>query len=103
MATPKDKLKPIKCGTSIGLPTEWPPAGRSVRPIVHQLRPAADWLAVLGVGSAALAFLLWAWPECWLSPGCDRTTEHWFSSAERLPAVAAFLALSFILLLLRRR
>jgi len=69
----------------------------------YEPRPATDRLAVLGVGSAVVAFLLWAWPGCWLSSGCERTTEHWFSSAERLPAVAAFVALSFILLLLRRR
>jgi hypothetical protein len=63
-----------------------------------------DRLAVFGVGSAVVAFLLWAWPSddglcvwnipCWVD----------FSfSDERLPAAAAFLALSFILLLLRRR
>ncbi len=69
----------------------------------YEPRPATDLLAVLGVGSAVVAFLLWAWPECWWSSGCGRWTENWFSSAERLPAVAAFIALSFILLLLRRR
>jgi hypothetical protein len=66
-------------------------------------RPATDLLAVLGVGSAVVAFLLWAWPGCSLYNAllmCSH--EAWFSLA-RLPAVAAFLALSFILLLLRRR
>lgn len=59
---------------------------------------ARDPLAVAGVGSAVLAFLLWAWPyEFGLFYG------YLFFSTERLPAVAAFLALSFILLLLRRR
>ena len=57
-----------------------------------------DPLAVLGVGSAALAFLLWAWPEYYFYG----SLQGFFSTA-RLPAVAAFLALSFILLLLRRR
>ena len=28
----------------------------------YERRPATDWLAVLGVGSAVIAFLLWAWP-----------------------------------------
>ena len=59
---------------------------------------ARDRLAVAGVGSAVVAFLLWAWPyEFGLFYG------YLFFSTERLPAVAAFLALSFILLLLRRR
>jgi hypothetical protein len=31
-------------------------------------RPATDLLAVLGVGSAVVAFLLWAWPE-YYEPG----------------------------------
>jgi len=98
MTTPKDKLKPIKCATSIGAPTEWPPAGRLARPIVYQLRTATDWFAVLGVGSAVVAFLLWTWPESYAA-GNFRLGV----SADRLPVVAAFLALSFILLLLRRR
>ena len=69
-----------------------------------------DPLAAFGVGSAALAFLLWAWRGCKnyysaagstsADAGCYET--GWFST-ERLPAAAAFLALSFILLLLRRR
>ena len=104
MTTPKDKFKPVKCTTNLPLPTDWPPPVLTAkRPIVYQLRRTTDWFAVLGVGSAVLAFLLWAWPECWLSAGCERMTEHWFSSAERLPATAAFLVLSFILLLLHRR
>ena len=60
-----------------------------------------DRLRVLGVGSAVVAFLLWAWPGCvgrysiiGLPDGC--ITEGWFSS-DRLPAIAAFLALAFIL------
>ena len=61
-----------------------------------------DPLAVLGVGSAAFAFLLWAWLGCLPSSsgGCLRV--EWFSP-ERLPAVAVFSALALILLLLRRR
>jgi hypothetical protein len=55
-----------------------------------------DPLAVLGVGSAVVAFLLWAWPE-YYSYG----SLQGFFSTDRLPAFAAFLVLSFILLLLR--
>jgi hypothetical protein len=61
-------------------------------------RPATDDLAVFGVGAAVVAFLLWAWPQQWGYFYLNGIFE-----AERLPAVAAFLALSFILLLLRRR
>jgi hypothetical protein len=61
-------------------------------------RPATDWLAVLGVGSAVIAFLLWAWPQQW-----GYFYFNGIFEAERLPFAAAFLALSFILLLLRRR
>jgi len=53
-----------------------------------------DRLGVLGVGSAVVAFALWAFPY--------GSYLQMFSMA-RLPAVAAFLALAFILLLLRRR
>jgi hypothetical protein len=62
--------------------------------------PDAVWddYAVLGAGSAVVAFLLWAWPEQWGYFYLDGIFE-----AERLPAVAAFIVLSFILLLLRRR
>lgn len=58
-----------------------------------------DPLAVVGVGSAALAFLLWAWPAQ-ATGRCCRTELF---TESRLPSVASFLALSFILLLLRRR
>ena len=61
---------------------------------------ARDRLAVAGVGSAVVAFLLWAWPESY-EPG--NFSRSLFFEAERLPAVAVFLALSLILLLLRRR
>jgi hypothetical protein len=59
-----------------------------------------DPLAALGIGSAAVAFLLWAIPgaDCFGS-GYSCNIE-WFSP-ERLPAVAAFLALSVILLIVR--
>ena len=59
-----------------------------------------DPLAVLGVGSAVVAFLLWAWPDSY-EPG--NFSRSLFFEAERLPAVAVFLVLSLILLLLRRR
>ena len=63
----------------------------------------ADGFSVLGIVSAVAALLLWATPSYCnyyfpLDISCDR-----FFEAERLPAVAAFLALAFILLLLRRR
>ena len=63
-----------------------------------------DPLAALGIGSGALAFLLWAIPgeDCFSDSPYTSCPSEWFSP-ERLPAVAAFLALSFILLLLRRR
>ena len=67
-------------------------------------QPATDWLAVFGVGAAVVAFVLWAWPSddglCVWSIPC--WVDFSFSD-ERLPAVAAFLVLSLILLLLRRR
>ena len=57
-----------------------------------------DPLAFFGVGSAVVAFLLWAWPtDFWLGIPIGAFTST------RLPAVAAFLVLCFILLLLRRR
>jgi hypothetical protein len=59
-----------------------------------------DPLAVFGVGSVVVAFLLWAWPE-YYEPG--NFSRSLFFEAERHPAVAVFLALSLILLLLRRR
>ena len=61
-------------------------------------QPATDWLAVFGVGTAVVAFVLWAWPLEW---GFFYLSS--FFSMGRLPAVAAFLSVSFILLLLRRR
>jgi hypothetical protein len=66
-----------------------------------------DPLAVLGVGSAVVAFLLWAVPaqvcvwggmQNYPMPFCGQE----FFTLDRLPFAAAFLALSFILLLLRR-
>lgn len=64
-----------------------------------------DPLAVLGVGSAVVAFLLWAVPAsvCWQSDTGSRLCLQEDFSDVRLPAVAAFLVVSFILLLLRRR
>jgi hypothetical protein len=85
----------------------WGFLGRIERSLARWLAPkfaffkqawARDRLAALGVGSAVVAFLLWAWPSVFF--------PFYFSgffSMERLPAVAAFLAVSFILLLLRRR
>jgi hypothetical protein len=80
-----------------------------------------DRLGVLGVGSAVMAFVLWALPlkkggwidfvelDFWetlegsnLSGESPRYMLYWFTDA-RLPAIAAFLALALILLLLRRR
>ena len=63
----------------------------------------ADGFSVLGILSAVFALLLWAMPSYCnyyfpLDIGCDP-----FFEAERLPAVVAFLVVSFILLLLRRR
>ena len=64
--------------------------------------PPIDWLALLGVGSAVVAFVLWAWPSddggCFSYIPC--LVLFSFSDA-RLPAVAAFLALSLILLIAR--
>ena len=74
--------------------------------MVEKLKQAwkRDPLAVLGVGSAAVAFLLWAIPvpRCF-QPGNVATCSSYerFFSPERLPAVAAFLVLSIILLIAR--
>jgi hypothetical protein len=66
-----------------------------------------DPLAVLGVGSAVVAFLLWAVPTPVFCVG-TAAGSRWqcgqeYFSEDRLPFAAAFIALSFILLLLRRR
>ena len=90
-----------------------------------------DRLGVLGIASAVVAFLFWAWPvlgSCkplmnntaidWgyidgtaLIPGScyalfneefGWATDNYFT-LDRLPFAAAFLALAFVLLLLRRR
>jgi len=87
-----------------------------------------DRLGVLGVSSAVATFVLWAWP---VLRDCEPTvydiaesmgikashpgsciqlfngdfgwaTDSYFS-IDRLPAIGAFLALTIILLLLRRR
>jgi hypothetical protein len=58
-----------------------------------------DRLGVLGVGSAVIAFVLWAFPYGSFTYG----SYLQMFSMTRLPAIAAFLALAFILLLLRRR
>ena len=86
-----------------------------------------DQLGVLGVASALVAFLFWASPvqvHCiavdgvgllnklgdgpcvglvWLNYNTPLIPGSALFTAERLPVIAAFLALSFILLLLRRR
>ena len=66
-----------------------------------------DPLAAFGVGSAVIAFLVWAAPAPVFCVGTSvysrfQCGQEYFS-LDRLPAVAAFLALSLILLLLRRR
>lgn len=63
-----------------------------------------DPLAVLGLSAAASAFMLWAIPGADCCQGSDYTScsSAWFSP-ERLPAVAGFLAVTLVLLLLRRR
>ena len=80
MTTPDDKFKPQE-GRLPAVP-EWeeePPRGfRCGNPALEESlfrpdseppdlsrfepRPATDWLAVLGVGAAVVAFLLWAVP-----------------------------------------
>ena len=64
--------------------------------------PATDWLAVLGIGSAVIAFLFWAIPApvCWDYYGERLCLQEYFSF-ERLPAIAGFLVLSLILLIAR--
>jgi hypothetical protein len=95
MTTVRDKSKPLReqekptdlnrCGVPLLPEDDW----NQLEP-----RPATDWLAVFGVGSAMVAFLMWAIPANYYSG---------LFSDERQTAVAVFLALSFILLLLRRR
>lgn len=97
MTTPKDKFEPQESPTPLSplsdAPDDYMNYGR---------RPVSDPLAGLGVGSAVVAFLLWAWPvNCFRSAGWLNCSD--FFSDERLLAVVAFLVLSFILLLLRRR
>jgi hypothetical protein len=83
-----------------------------------------DQLGVLGVGAAVGAFVLWAFPKkciygifpcvefdfwedlptysSFYSEESPNFSWYWFTDV-RLPAIAAVLALSFVLLLLRRR
>lgn len=71
--------------------------------MVKRLKQAwkRDRLGVLGVGSAVVAFVLWAWR---VPVNEARYKDYWiWFSGDRLPAVGAFLALAVILLLLRRR
>ena len=63
-----------------------------------------DPLAVLGVGSAVVAFLLWALPApvfCVSSQNQRFQCGQEVFSLDRLPFTAAFLSLSFILLIAR--
>jgi hypothetical protein len=56
MTTPKPQEKPTdfnRCGMPLSPSNNW----NQLEP-----RPTTDWLAVLGIGSAVVAFLLWAWP-----------------------------------------
>ena len=95
------------------LPQLFEPVARRLEPVARRLLRwvssmfafvQRDPLAVLGVGSAVVAFLFWAIPGTYCSDSQNSfsCSSLWFSS-ERLPASAAFVALSFILLLLRRR
>ena len=113
MTTPNDKFKPwgsrlpalpeseeerplpFKCGNPEL--DDW----MQSEPHLLEPLPPIDWLALLGVGSTVVAFLLWAMPYCGSILGtyfCERPL-----TLERLPAAASFLALAVILLLLRRR
>ena len=60
-----------------------------------------DPLAVLGIGSAAGAFLLWAWPACDGANYCALDQQQWFSPF-RYGEIAALLLLSLIFVLLRK-
>ncbi|NBW31530.1 MAG: hypothetical protein EBR48_02605 [bacterium] len=103
MTTVRDKSKPLREQEQ---PTDLNRRGVALQPEVdrNQLepRPAADWLAVFGVGSAMVAFLMWAIPA-----NCFRDFGGWYCSDlfsdERQTAIAVFLAFSLIALLLRRR
>ncbi len=57
MTRPRDKM-PNPCGTPDL--DDWMQSERGWN--LRERRPVTDWLAVLGVGSAVIAFLLWAWP-----------------------------------------
>ena len=59
-----------------------------------------DRLGVLGVGSAVLSFLVLALPV--RGGGLVGNRLFWFTTENKEP-MAAFLALAFVLLLLRRR
>jgi hypothetical protein len=59
-----------------------------------------DRLGVLGVGSAVLAFFVWAAPVP--GRGVASAYLYWFTTENKEP-MAALLALAVILLLLRRR
>ena len=63
--------------------------------------PPIDWLALLGVGSVIVAFLLWAVPFCGLFLGSYFCEQPF--TVGRLPAVGTLLAFAVILLLLLRR
>ena len=119
MTTPKDKLKPWESPLP-ALPEseeELPPTFRCGNPeLMDRMRyepqmleplppsnwlPPIDWLALLGVGSAVVAFLLWAVPFCGLFLGSYFCEQPF--TVGRLPAVGTLLAFAVILLLLRRR
>lgn len=90
------RMRPPQIGAkSLGRVKEMQPMDKN-KPVWER-----DPLAVLGVGAAVVAFLVWAWPE-FPQPAFSRYHFVWFES-ERLPAILAFLALSHFLLLLRRR
>ena len=69
-----------------------------------------DQLAVLGVGSALVAFILWAWPiegegawvGFWLFGNIGIGSLPLMFSPDRLPFIVAFVVLGAFLLLLRR-
>ncbi len=88
---------------------------------IQSRRPKSDRLGFLGLGAAGVAFVLWAFPkkllcdgtycrevDFWIPPAPNLLGELsqeswiWFTN-ERLAASVSFLALSFVLLLFRRR